>query len=64
MESFLRPSSVLDLTDSPSKEQVCLKTIEAENEQLSRFWPLVDYKEVLQMRKMPVGAMVLTANDT
>jgi hypothetical protein len=34
MESFLRPSSVLDLTDSPSKEQVRLKTIEAENEQL------------------------------
>jgi len=34
MESFLRPSSVLDLTDSPSKEQIRLKTIEAENEQL------------------------------
>jgi len=34
METFLRPSSVLDLTDSPSKEQIRLKTIEAENEQL------------------------------
>jgi hypothetical protein len=39
----------------------CRESIEWNYGEVGRFWPLVDYKEVLQMRKMPVGAMVLTA---
>jgi hypothetical protein len=39
----------------------CRETIEWDYGDVGRYFPLVDYKEVLKMRKMPVGAMYLTA---